>query len=217
MAQTDAVTNWRLTDHGPNVALQHCNQYALAVRAQARRVQNPDHPGERIPDIYLLVGALHHVLRAAEMAKKTIASPLAKAAIQRAIGVFLSQVVVKPASDRAAALVLARDVLEHFDEYMCGIGRRQGYTAKRNPDVNKEGLAQNYRIDFEPPANRPQLRVGPVRPAEPLVIMDLVTTAPGAAHQLVAALRTALVQGQLDNTGHKHTDPSGGLNALASP
>jgi hypothetical protein len=195
------VTDWRLTDHSPNVALQLGHQYAVAVHAQARRVQNPEHPMERIPDIYLLVGALHNVLRAAEMAKKTVSSTLTKAGMQRAIGVFLSQVVVKPTSDRGTALVLARDVLEHFDQYMCGIGRRQGHAAKRNPGTSEENLAQNYRIDFEPPADRPQLRVGPLRPAEPLVIIDLVTAAPGAAHQLVAAIGAALAQDQLRTAG----------------
>lgn len=197
VAHTDAVTDWRLTDHSPNVALLLGHQYTVAVHAQARRVQNPNHPMERIPDVYLLVGALHNVLRAAEMARNTIPSRRAKAEIQRAIGIFLSQVVIKPTKDRGAALVLARDVLEHFDKYMCGIGRRQGQAAKHNPGTSEEDLAQNYRIDFEPPADRPQLRVGPLRPAEPLVVIDLVTTAPIAARQLVDSIRAALVHDQL--------------------
>jgi hypothetical protein len=60
------------------VALQLGHQYAVAIHAQARRVQNPEHPMDRIPDIYLLVGALHNVLRATEMTKKSVSSTLTK-------------------------------------------------------------------------------------------------------------------------------------------
>lgn len=58
MPHTGALTNWRITEHNSNVALQPGHQWAVAVCAQARRVQNPDHSLERIPDTYLLVMAL---------------------------------------------------------------------------------------------------------------------------------------------------------------
>jgi hypothetical protein len=121
--------------------------------------------------------------------------------MQRAIGVFLSQVVVKPTSDRrhrACARPRCSGALRsvHVRHWPTPRTRRQA-----QPGTSEEDLAQNYRIDFEPPADRFQLRVGPLRPAEPLVIIDLVTAAPGAAHQLVAAIGAALVQDQLRTAG----------------
>jgi hypothetical protein len=87
-------------------------------------VQNPDHALERIPDTYLLAMALRNVLRAAEMAKRNVRSPLARAEIQKAIGTFLSYVILNPKHDHRA-LIRARDVLEHFDEYLCGTGKHR--------------------------------------------------------------------------------------------
>jgi hypothetical protein len=135
--------DWRITEHSPNVALQLANQWAIAVNAQARRIQNPENSQERIPDAYIQVLALRNLLRAAELAKKTVPQ------------------------DQA--------------------------------DKTLEDLAQDYRIDFEPPADRPQLRVGPVRPAEALFTIDLVTTASQAARQLVDAVHAAIVQDQTPN------------------
>ena len=162
-------------------------------------MQNPDHALERIPDTYLLAMALRNVLRAAEMAKRNVRSPLARAEIQKAIGTFLSYVILNPKHDHRA-LIRARDVLEHFDEYLCGTGKLRRDEAKLNPDTSKEDLAQNYRIDFEPLAHRPRLRVGPLRPAAPLLTIDLVTTAPQAAQLLVATVRAAIVQDQQRST-----------------
>jgi len=94
------------------------------------------------------------------------------------------------------ALERARNVVEHFDEYYRGTGKQQ---KQDQADKTFEDLAQDYRIDFEPPADRPQLRVGPVRPAEALFTIDLVTTAPQAARQLVDAVHTAIVQDETPN------------------
>lgn len=202
------MTDWHITEHSSNVALRLGQLRAVAVGAQARRVQKPHQGRERIPDIYLLVMALRNGLRAAEMAKKNLSSPQARAEIQKAIGVFLSQVILNPKGDQRA-LVDARDVLEHFDEYLCGTGKLQRDAAKRNQGMSKEDLAQSYRIDFEPPADRSRLRVG-LRPAEPLLIIDLVETAPEAADQLSAAVGAAVAQDQAGSADEQRSSDSGG-------
>jgi hypothetical protein len=106
-------------------------------------------------------------------------------------------IVIGTISNQDNALERARNVVEHFDEYYRGTGKQQ---KQDQADKTPEDPAQNYRIDFEPPADRPQLRVGPVRPAEALFTIDLVTTAPQAARQLVDAIHAAIVQDQTPNT-----------------
>lgn len=189
--------DWRITEHSPNVALQLANQWAIAVNAQARRIQNPDNTQERIPDAYIQVLALRNLLRAAELAKKTVPSRAATDAIKKAIRAFLDAVIViGTISNQDNALERARNVVEHFDEYYRGTGKQQ---KQDQADKTLEDLAQDYRIDFEPPVDRPQLRVGPVRPAEALFTIDLATTAPHAARQLVDAVHAAIVQDQTPN------------------
>lgn len=185
--------DWRITEHSPNVALQLANQWAIAVSAQARRIQNPEDSQERIPDAYLQVLALRNLLRAAELAK-TVPSRTATNAIKLAIRAFLDAVVVVGTnSNRDNALERARNVVEHFDEYYRGTGKQQ---KQDQAGKTREDLAQDYRIDFEGPANRLQLRVGPVRPGEAHFTIDLVATTPQAARQLVDAIHAAIVQDQ---------------------
>lgn len=186
--------DWRITEHSPNVALQLANQWAIAINAQARRIQNPDDSQERIPDAYIQVLALRNLLRAAELAKTTVPSRAATDAIKLAIRAFLDAVVVIGAiSNRDNALERARNVVEHFDEYYRGTGTQQ---KQDETGSAVEDLAQDYRIDFEPPAEQLQLRVGPVRPAEARFTIDLVATAPQAARHLVNAIHAAIVQDQ---------------------
>lgn len=188
--------DWRITDHSPDVALRLAHQWAVAARAQARRVQHPQHAGERVPDTYLLVMALQQVLTAAQMAKRTVTSRAAKADMQRAIGIFLDEIVVATTgTQHAEALTLARDVLVHFDEYLSGTGRRQRRDHTSDLAKTAEDLAQDYRIDFDPPADQPRLRLG-LRPAPARVTIDLVTTAPEAASRLAEAIGTAITRGQ---------------------
>jgi len=188
--------DWRITNHSPQVALQLAQQWAVAARAQARRVQDPQHASERVPDTYLLVMALQQVLTAAQMAKRTMTSSAAKADVQRAIGTFFDEIVVSTTeTQHAEALTLARDVLVHFDKYLTGTGLRQRRNRTADPAKTGEELAQDYRIDFDPPADRPRLRVG-LRPAPARVTIDLVTTAPDAASRLADAIGTAITRGQ---------------------
>jgi hypothetical protein len=165
-----------LTEHSPNVAVQFADRYATAVAAQARRIRHPDDPFERIPDCFLQVNALRGVLRAAEMAQRTVQSRAAQQQIKAAINTFLTAVVVQK-SDMSpkAALELARNVLEHFDEFYCAASIRQTRQGQRNPDQSKETVAREHQVGFGgPAATEPWLVIG--RDLDPpLASIDLVT------------------------------------------
>ena len=64
---TGTVTgDWRITENSPRVAAQFADRWATAAAAQARRIKDPYNTLERVPDDFLQVTVLHHVLRAAE-------------------------------------------------------------------------------------------------------------------------------------------------------
>lgn len=184
---------WLLVEHSPSVAVQFADRYATAVAAQARRIQHPHDQFERVPDCFLQVNALHNVLRAAEMAKGAIASATAKRAIQEAISVFLGAVVVQRSGLAPhEALNLARNVLQHFDEFYCATSNRQGRQQQRNPKQSKESLARAHQVGFRAgAAGEPHLVIGDDLET-PDVTIDLVAKAPGAARQLALAVGNAI-------------------------
>jgi hypothetical protein len=150
---------WRITEHTPSVAASFASVWAAAAAAQARRIEHPENPRERVPDGFLQVAVL------------------------------LRRIVVdhSPDLNDDAALRLARNVLEHFDKYYCGIGDRQKTEAKRS-GLSREDLAQRYRIDLGgPSAARPHLLVG-MKPEQPLVEIDLSESAARAARELADTL-----------------------------
>jgi hypothetical protein len=159
------------------------------VAAQARRIEHPHNAFERVPDCFQQVNALHNVLKAAEMAKTTIGSTAAKRRIQQAADAFLAEIVVETTErNRNDALTLARNILQHFDEYYCGKGRRQTANRARNAGLDNEELARSHTVDFGgPSASRPHLRIGP-REGSPIVSIDLVAEAPGAARRPASAV-----------------------------
>jgi hypothetical protein len=160
------------------------------VAAQARRIQRPENTLERVPDAWVQVTVLRQLLRAAEMAKQASEAEAARRRIQGAIEAFLEAIVVETAmADRARALRLARDALEHFDEYHRGMGNEQQPETRRRDRSPSEALAQRYRAELDGQADSTlRLRIGPLRPAAPLVVIDLVERAPRAARQLARAL-----------------------------
>jgi hypothetical protein len=189
---TVAMTDeWKITEHTVNVAAQFADRWATAVAAQARRIQHPENTLERIPDTWMQVMTLRQLLRAVEMAKTaTPQDDNRSQRIEQAILEFLDTVVVK-ASDagKASGFKLARDALEHFDEYYRGTGDVQQPRLKRSDRRPDEALAQGYRFDLEGAADGAlRLRIGPLAPAEPLVVIDLVGQAPRAARKLARAL-----------------------------
>lgn len=182
---------WRITDHTANVAAQFADRWATAAAAQARRIQRPENTLERVPDAWVQVSVLRQLLRAAQMAKAATEAEMVQRRIQEAIEAFVDAIVVETSlTDRAKAFKLARDALEHFDEYYQGMGdQQQQPTAPRRGRSPREDLAQRYRVELEGPADGAlHLRIGPLRPAEPLVVIDLVERAPRAARQLARAL-----------------------------
>ena len=176
---------WRITEHTANVAGQLADRWATAVAAQARRIQRPENTIERVPDALVQVSVLHQVLRAAEMGKAAASSKTARQRIEQAIEAFVNEIVVETtiSGGRARALGLARNVLEHFDAYYQGTGHTQ-----QPGRGSSEDLAQDYRWELDGPADGAlRLRIG-LRPAAPLVVVDLVEHAPRASRQLARAL-----------------------------
>ena len=173
-----------LTENSHRVAVQLADRWATAVEAQARRIRKPYNHRVTVPDPYLQVVALHHVLVAAKMARAHVPSESAKPRIDAAINAFLSAIVVTrgPGMNQRQALRLARDVLEHFDEYLSGTGKKQREDQARTGE-SKEDLAQRYRLEL---GTTPQatLRIG----SAPLAEIDLADVAPAATRQLVEAL-----------------------------
>ena len=181
---------WRITEDTANVAAQFADRWATAAAAQARRIRQPENTLERVPDTWVQVSVLRQLLRAAQMAKQAAGADSAQRRIQDAIETFLDAIVVETAmADRARAFKLARDALEHFDDYYQGIGDEQQPRTRRRDRSPREDLARQYRAELDGSADSAlRLRIGPLRPADPLVIIDLAEHAPHAARQLARAL-----------------------------
>ncbi len=112
-----------------------------------------------------------------------------KPRIDAAIHAFLDSIIISrgPSTNQRDAMVLARDVLEHFDDYYCGTGNMQRREQAADPNLSKEDLALRYR----PPLGSGgtiALRSGSDPPAHPLVEIALASIAPKAARQLVKEL-----------------------------
>ncbi len=181
-------SQWRITEHTASVAASFATLWATAAAAQARRIEHPENLFERVPDTFLQVDAIHNVLRAAETAQGSLHPGDARDAIAEAIDAFLDAIVVghSPGLSDREALKLARNVLEHFDEYYSGTGNQQRPAARSGQSL--EDLAQRYRIDLGgPSAARPHLLIG-MKPDEPLVEVDLAEPAAHAARELAAAV-----------------------------
>lgn len=185
----DVGDHWLITEHTPNVAAQLADRWATAVAAQARRIQRPDRTLERVPDAWLQVMALRQLLRAARMAERAEQADGSRRGIATAVNAFLEAIVLQSTTDdREGALRLARDALEHSDDYYRGTGDEQRPRIRRRDRRPDEGLARQYRMELQGPADGALcLRVG-LRPTEPIVVIDLVEQAPLAARTLARAL-----------------------------
>jgi hypothetical protein len=183
---------WRITENIANVAAQFADRWATAVAAQARRIQRPENTLERVPDAWVQVSVLRQLLRAAQMAREATEAESAQRRIQEAIETFIDAIVVETTmADGARAFKLARDALEHFDEYYRGTGDEQQPRTRRRDRSPREDLAQTYRGELDGQADGAlRLRIGPLRPAEPLVVIDLVEHAPRASSPERWALET---------------------------
>ncbi len=102
---------FHLTENTHKVAVQLADRWATAVEAQARRIRNPENLRVTVPDQWLQVVALHHVLAAAQMARKHAPSAAMKPRIDAAIKAFLGSIVIgrSPGMNQREAIVLARD------------------------------------------------------------------------------------------------------------
>jgi hypothetical protein len=161
-----------------NRAVFFGEHWAKAVAANAKRIEAPDDPGERIADCFQQVIALRCVVQAADMAKTAVQSDEVKTQIQEAIKAFMNAVIVAPAkSDRKAALGLARNVIAHFESWYVSGGPKQRF------------------IDFRGEAKAPVLEIHADKSnGRLLASVDLVTKSPTAARDLVDAMRKILTR-----------------------
>lgn len=179
-----------MTEHTANVAAQFADRWATAVAAQARRIRQPENILERVPDAWVQAITLRQLLRAAEMAKAAAGTGPAGKRIEGAIEAFIKAIVIETtAAGPDKGFRLARDVLEHFEDYSQGTGNLQQPGVKRSDRSPREDQARQYWMDLDGQADSAlYLRIGPLRPAKPLVVIDLVEKAPVAARQLARAL-----------------------------
>jgi hypothetical protein len=118
--------------------------FGRAVSLQVERVTSrrprPGGIAEVFADAYLLAFALRDLLRAAELVHKLAGGT----AVEQAIGKFL---------DAVPDVKQARDVLEHFDEYLVGKGRDPAARGDFQPSITDrtgDGVSLEigpYRID----------------------------------------------------------------------
>jgi hypothetical protein len=170
-----------------NEALAHLATWEHAVRNQANRVLGaaPDsHLGVNIKaDGYLLVLALRNVLRAAKLVL-VVAPPSAIRAISAAISAFEADV---------AGAKDARDVLEHFDEYLRGKGNLQ-------PAAGTAMAGTAMYVEWQEwDGSTVRFHFG-ISTARPLLTVD-VLAAQLAAFELRGAIDTAVYEGLMSDVG----------------
>jgi hypothetical protein len=101
---------FRLTENTHRVAVQLADRWATAAEAQARRILSPENLRVTVPDQWLQIVALHHVVAAAEMARKHAPAAAMKPRIESAIQEFLRSIIIDrdPAMNQREAITLAR-------------------------------------------------------------------------------------------------------------
>ncbi|MEV4823107.1 hypothetical protein [Micromonospora sp. NPDC049274] len=159
-----------------NLALSQAWLWTKAVMVPAERLLHG--PSSGLPDALLLLVALRNVHRAATMALRHMRDPDAKAHLTDAVAQF----------DAALpGLVQARDVVEHFDEYVLGDGNMQRRlkreAASNGDDLSEAELAELYAPQLRGTGRHPLISIGPHA-------VD-VTRAPNAASWLLERIYSA--------------------------
>lgn len=159
-----------------NLALSQAWLWTKAAMVPAERLLNG--PSSGLPDALLLLVALRNVHRAATMALRHMRNPEAKEHLTDAVAQF----------DAALpGLVQARDVVEHFDEYVLGDGniqkRLRREAASNGNDLSEAELAELYAPRLRGTGRHPLISIGPHT-------ID-VTRAPDAASWLLARIYSA--------------------------
>ncbi|MEU8164996.1 hypothetical protein AB0B97_00655 [Micromonospora sp. NPDC049004] len=159
-----------------NLALSQAWLWTKAVMVPAERLLHG--PSAGLPDALLLLVALRNVHRAATMALRHMRNPDAKEHLTDAVAQF----------DAALpGLVQARDVVEHFDEYVLGDGNMQRRlkreAASNGDDLSEAELAERYAPRLRGTGRHPLISIGPHT-------ID-VTRAPNAASWLLARIYSA--------------------------
>jgi hypothetical protein len=130
---------WRVTENLPAVALSTGWYWHRAVANQTTRILASTDQINQQADALLLILALRQVVRAATLARDEARGPKAEAVLDRALARFDRQL---PGASRA------RDVLEHFEDYLRGTGDHQQPAVNRRARQVDEGLAVQWRTRF---------------------------------------------------------------------
>ena len=170
---------WRLTDHSVEAAMTRGQMWLTGA---ARALQGARDGGAIMWALHLetsaFVSAVHHLRTCAVMAQTHAKHTHVPAHLKAALKSFDAAV---------RGLVSVRNTLEHFEEYVLGLGNEQQTDVKPVDRLPDEAKAQKWRIvpDYAdaPDCVRPTLMVGPY-------LIDLVG-AYKAASDLLAAIYTA--------------------------
>ncbi|MET8041208.1 hypothetical protein ABZU25_10085 [Micromonospora sp. NPDC005215] len=159
-----------------NLALGQAWLWTKAAMVPAERLLNG--PSSGLPDALLLLVALRNVHRAATMALRHMRNPNARKHLADAVAQF----------DKALpGLVQARDVVEHFDEYVLGDGniqrRLRREAASNRNDLSEAELAELYAPRLRGTGSHPLISIGPHT-------ID-VTRAPDASTWLLSRIYSA--------------------------
>ncbi|GID32919.1 hypothetical protein [Paractinoplanes brasiliensis] len=130
-----------------NLAINSAWTWGRSSRLQAERLLD----GSSIWDAYLLMVALRQMIRAAEMAQKSLQKRQAQQILNSALKRFRTDL---------PELVDARDIIEHFDEYAVGKGALQEADRAADPTLTDFELAQQYTTRLEGTLNEPTVWVG---------------------------------------------------------
>lgn len=123
------------------VAHNHVFVWAAITQTQANRIlSDRANPNVRQMDALLFAFALRNVLRAGELIAKVEEDAAVRNSINTAVDRF-----------RFASpdVVAARDVLEHFDDYLRGIGDYQQPGTRRGARVASQAPVLDYQLHYD--------------------------------------------------------------------
>jgi hypothetical protein len=141
MAHNAVVSDeWELTENLHAAALSTGWLWNRAVDTQAERILSGRDQIQQQVDVWLLIVSVRQVERAAMLAQRQAKSHVGASIMKTALAEFRL---------RVPGVVKARDAIEHFDEYLAGVGDRQqpdvNPRRSRNPD---EELSLAWRTAF---------------------------------------------------------------------
>jgi hypothetical protein len=141
MVQNGVVSaDWKLTDNLHAAALSTGWLWNRAVDTQAERILSGRDQIQQQVDVWLFIVAVRQVERAAVLAQRKAKSRMGVSIMDAALAEFRQLV---------PGVAMARDAIEHFDEYLAGVGDGQQPDIKsRRSRIPDEELSLAWRTAF---------------------------------------------------------------------